>query len=78
MSRSRKKTPINGITTARSEKRDKLAAHRRERREIRSRLSTESEPDMLPHRLEIANVWSFAKDGKKYQTGRIDPGDLRK
>jgi len=78
MARSRKKTPIAGIASAKSEKADKLAAHRKERRKVRSRLSTDAEPEILPHRREVGNVWSFAKDGKKYQTGRPDPRDLRK
>lgn len=30
MSRSRRRTPVCGITTARSEKQDKVTAHRRE------------------------------------------------
>ncbi|MEL4378367.1 hypothetical protein [Brucella cytisi] len=36
MSRSRKKTPITGITTADSDKAFKEAEHRRERRALRS------------------------------------------
>jgi hypothetical protein len=78
MARSRKKTPMSGITSAKSEKADKLSAHRKERRKVRSRLSTDVEPDILPHRREVGDVWSFAKDGKKYQTGRANPRDMRK
>jgi hypothetical protein len=78
MARSRKKTPISGITSAKSEKADKLSAHRKERRKVRSHLNTDLEPDVLPHRREAGNVWSFAKDGKKYQTGQTGPRDLRK
>jgi hypothetical protein len=35
MSRSRRHTPIVGLTTARSDKRDKVRAHRRDRRQQR-------------------------------------------
>ena len=66
MAHSRKRTPVLGITTARSEKADKVAAHRRERRHVRARLQVEPEADVLPARREVSNVWTFAKDGKRY------------
>ena len=78
MARSRKKTPITGITGAKSEKEDKLLAHRKERRKIRSRLRSETEPEVLPHRREVGNVWVFSKDGKQYHRGPANPRDLRK
>ena len=77
MARSRKKTPIGGITTAESEKADKLSAHRRERRKVRATLATDPQVDVLPHRREVSDVWTFAKDGKYYQT-RVQARDLRK
>lgn len=66
MSRSRRRTPVCGITTARSEKEDKIAAHRRERRRVHTVLGVEPARDLLPHRRELSNVWSYAKDGKQY------------
>ena len=67
MTRSRKKTPMFGISTSVSEKADKVAAHKRERRKVRTRLRVEPEAAVLPHRLEISNVWAYAKDGKRYR-----------
>jgi hypothetical protein len=67
MSRSRRKTPITGVTKSESDKRDKVLAHRRQRHRVRTALAS--------GRLEIAtrrkagNLWSFAKDGKR----RFDP-----
>ena len=66
MARSRKKTPIAGVTSARSEKRDKADAHRRERRKVRAALSADVAPELLPARREVSDVRSFAKDGKVY------------
>lgn len=64
MSRSRRKTPICGMTTARSEKKDKRFANRKERRRVR--LAIPLDPDVLPHKREISNVYTFDKDGKQY------------
>ena len=65
MSRSRKKTPIFGITTARSEKEDKRIANRKLRRVVKQELARE--PDgVLPVLREVSNVWSMEKDGKLF------------
>ncbi len=66
MSRSRRKTPITGITNAESEKAEKLAIHRRERRRVRQVLAVVPEPDLLPHRRELRTPWAMGKDGKIY------------
>ena len=66
MTRSRKKTPIAGLTSADSEKADKLDAHRRERRKVREVLHVNAEPDVLPHTREVSDPWTMAKDGKVY------------
>jgi hypothetical protein len=66
MARSRKKMPITGITTAPSEKADKVSAHKRERRAVRTRLQGQPSADVLPTTREVSNVWTFAKDGKTY------------
>lgn len=70
MSRSRKKTPVGGITTARSEKEDKQIANRNARRVVKEVLSASPEPEVLPHLREVSNTWTMAKDGKTY-FGRI-------
>lgn len=75
MSRSEKKNKIRGITTAKSEKENKQEANRKYRRIIKQKVkSNESE---LPKIREISNVWSFDKDGKKYDAEMTDK-DLRK
>ncbi|MGJ8762363.1 MAG: hypothetical protein ACSHXA_17635 [Polaribacter sp.] len=75
MSRSEMKNKIRGITTAKSEKENKQEANRKYRRIIKQKVkSNESE---LPEIREISNVWSFDKDGKKYDAEMTDK-DLRK
>jgi hypothetical protein len=66
MARSRKKVPITGVTTAPSEKADKVSAHKRERRVVRTRIQAQPAADILPTTREVSDVWSFAKDGKTY------------
>lgn len=78
MSRSRRRTPKKGITTARSEKQEKLQAHRRERRGVRVALAKGAEEHELPHRREISDPWKMAKDGKCYLGTKAEPRDLRK
>lgn len=78
MSRSRRRTPVCGITTAASEKQDKVAAHRRERRQVHAVLGVEPARDVLPHRRELSNVWTYAKDGKQYLGPHTRPEYLRK
>ena len=65
MSRSRKKTPITGVTTARSEADDKKAWHRAIRRAEKVRISTKPEDATLPER-QFTSAWNRAKDGKIY------------
>jgi hypothetical protein len=74
MSRSTRKRPWTGVTTAKSEKRDKILAHRRLRAATRllERLPEirEAAPGLsFPIMREVSDVWSFAKDGKT----RINP-----
>ncbi len=68
MSRSRKKTSIFSITTAPSDKADKVNANRRLHRLVKERLKDDEFIDeiVLPQLREISNVWDFAKDGKKF------------
>jgi hypothetical protein len=68
MSRSRRKTPIVGHTTCRSEREDKKLWRWRTRE--RTALASAS-PDALSVHLpllenQISNVWSMGKDGRSY------------
>jgi hypothetical protein len=76
MSRSRRKTPIRGITTAASDKSSKIASHRRIRRTIRQ-LALENLV-VLPEERQITNSWSFNKDGKKWFDSDQHPDLMRK
>ncbi|MCB0324526.1 MAG: hypothetical protein KDD69_13180 [Bdellovibrionales bacterium] len=77
MARSRRKTPIVGITTAPSEKEDKQAANRRLRRSTRRKLSSGADAACLPEKRDAGNVWAMAKDGKQYLQ-KPTQKDLRK
>lgn len=65
MSRSMRRTPISGMTTAPSEKQDKRLANRRLRRIVRCRLMWQF-AEVLPDLREVSDVGSFDKDGKTY------------
>jgi hypothetical protein len=65
MSRSMRRTPISGMTTAPSEKQDKRLANRRLRRIVRGRLVWQS-AEVLPNMREVSDAGSFKKDGKGY------------
>jgi len=68
MSRSRRHTPIMGVTTAESEKQDKRRANRALRRTVKTVLLKEPEADVIPTLEEVSDIWSFAKDGRVYKT----------
>lgn len=63
MSRSRKRSPAGGITTARSDKAWKRIAARRMRAAERVALSSGSD---VPDRRVIDSVWNWAKDGRHW------------
>lgn len=63
MSRSRKKKPITGITTAETEKKFKQQEHQRERSAVRDALNSGKE--ILPHPKEYGDPWDGPKDGKR-------------
>lgn len=68
MSRSRRKTPIYGHTTARSEARDKQQWHQRWRTHERDRLRkmpTDREHLTTLHN-EVSSTWEMAKDGRHW------------
>jgi hypothetical protein len=70
MSRSRRKTPIFGITTATSERKDKQHWHRRwrlrERMALRKLNLQQLDAHMSVDRKLAGNVWAMAKDGRQY------------
>lgn len=72
MSRSRKKIPIVGMTTAETDKPFKEREHRRERRRVRVSLRS---GDAIPHPKQFGNPWASEKDGKQYWN---NPRALRK
>lgn len=75
MSRSYRKTPKCGVTTARSEKRDKAMSHRKTRARTRqAMLAPEDEATPPLHHREATNPWSMGKDGKQ----RFDPKEWPK
>lgn len=76
MSRSYRKTPICGITTAISEKRDKQIANRRFRRNTRQLVKVGQEAPF--HIRMVSNVYNFDKDGKQYFSAIKYPYLLRK
>jgi hypothetical protein len=78
MTRSRKKTPISGITAARSEKQDKRLANRKVRRAVKQALAASASLDVLPHRRELTSPWTMAKDGKTWFDAARYPEELRK
>lgn len=67
MSRSRRKSPYTGLTTAESDKDDKRRAHRALRRAEKDALRRGAETH--PRLREVSNAYTFAKDGKQ----EIDP-----
>ena len=75
MSRSRRKTPKAGITTAETEKENKRQANRKFRRVMKVKVKKGA--DELPLTKELSNVWSFDKDGKQFLR-KPTKKDLRK
>lgn len=70
MSRSKRKTPIIGLTTARSDKPYKVAEHRKERHAVAAIVKkTADGDDPLLHRSPYGNPWNAPKDGKQM----VDP-----
>jgi hypothetical protein len=69
VSRSKKKTPVAGITGACSEKQDKRLYNRRYRHVCKQALRVCPERELMPHIREYSNPWAMDKDGKV----RFDP-----
>lgn len=69
MARSRRKNPVTGNTKARSEKKDKKFANRKDRRLNKEILeATQDDSETLPKKT-TSNRWDMDKDGKN----RFDP-----
>ncbi len=69
MSRSRRKTPIFGVTTCQSEKQDKKIWHGRWRANERTALASADQAKLdahlsIPER-QVSNPWSMGKDGRQ-------------
>jgi hypothetical protein len=73
VSRSRRKTPVIGVTTSDSEKQDKTEYNRRHRRVVKQAVHIDDETRPLPGLHEHSNPWSMSKDGKM----RFDPDKNR-
>lgn len=69
MSRSQRKTPIIGITTAVSDKPFKRDEHRRERSTVRTILHASADDLAVPMPRAFGDPWKAPKDGKM----RVDP-----
>ena len=78
MSRSWKRNPFAGITSAKSEKYDKRLANRRVRRTNKYLLAITNDESQLLARRELSNVWCMAKDGKVWFDPKKHPKLLRK
>jgi len=78
MSRSKKKTPIQGFSSAVSEKEDKRQYNRRYRRACRQVLHATKDGDRLPLLRELSNPWCMAKDGKHWFDPKVNPKEMRK
>ena len=77
MTKSRRKTPVRGITSAESEKEDKAASHRAYRRTLKQMIDPSLETP-LPTEQQITNPWSMAKDGKTRFNPAKSPKLMRK
>lgn len=78
MSRSKRHTPVRGITTAASEKWDKRIANRAMRRHNKILVNKFGE-DALPLEMnQVMTTWQMGKDGKFHFDPRKEPKHMRK
>jgi hypothetical protein len=78
MARSRRKTPVLDFYSESSQRADKRALSRLERRTIWTVLSANPEVEVLPVREELSDSWDMVKERKVYQRFDLDPKDMRK
>lgn len=77
MSRSRRKTPITGTTTAASDKPYKADEHQRERAAVKQALHVHADDTAVPASKQFGDPWKAPKDGKQFFAAATDR-DLRK
>lgn len=78
MSRSKKRTPVCGMTGAASEKQDKRLYNRRYRRVCNQAIHVDPTRELLPLLRELSNPGAMEKDGKMRFDPRGRPELLRK
>jgi len=78
MSRSKKRTPVCGMTAATSEKQDKRKYNRRYRRACNVALQMATDECLLPLLREQSNIWAMDKDGKNWFDAKLFPELMRK
>ena len=78
MSRSKKSTPVCGMTAASSEKRDKRLYNRRYRRVCKQVIHVDHARELLPLLREYSNPGAMGKDGKMWFDPKERPELLRK
>jgi hypothetical protein len=79
MARSRRKTPKCGVTTAESEKKDKVLSHRATRSATKQALLKDEDAAIPPLRdRDVTNTYSMSKDGKQSFDPKKWPKGMRK
>jgi hypothetical protein len=78
MSRSKRRTPVCGRTSARSEKQDKRTYNRRYRRVCKQIMHVDHARELLPLLREYSNQGAMSKDGKFWFDPEERPELLRK
>ena len=78
MSRSKKRTPVCGMSGARSEKQDKRIYNRRYRHACKQALHADPGRELLPVLRECGNAAAMAKDGKAWFDPQERPELMRK
>lgn len=78
MSRSRRKTPIFGYSSAPSDHAWKKKAARKFRRQVKTMLRDALDHELLPTKgRDVINLWDVPKDGKGW-FGAATPRQMRK
>jgi len=78
VSRSRRKMPIHGVTTAESEKQEKRAYNRRYRHAVKQAVQSGDDETPLPIVREYSDPWAMGKDGKMLFDPAKHPAIMRK
>ena len=78
MSRSKRKTPIHGVTLSNSDKDYKRKANRRLRAANKAIVRRDGAESELVLVRNVARTWGMAKDGKRYFDAAKYPHMMRK